>query len=122
MGSFLWRVLINAGALWIVSALFPGLIFFQAGGAGDYLIAGTVLGVANAVLRPILLFFTLPLNVLTLGLFTFVVNAIVLSVVAALTGLETGGFLQAILASVLVSIASGLVSSLVKEPRSEKGA
>ena len=119
MSTFLWQVLINAGALWLVSALFPNLIYFEAGGAGNYLIAGAVLGLANAILRPALLFFTLPLNLLTLGLFTLVVNAVVLSVVAALTGLETGGFLQAILASLLLSVASGLVGSVFKGPKRE---
>lgn len=104
--GLIWRVLVNALALWLVSALFPSLLFFQGGGALDFLIAGAVLGLVNAFLRPVLLVLTLPLNLLTLGLFTFVVNAIVLLVVAALTRLETGGFLAAVVAAILLSLAS----------------
>ena len=111
--NFLWRVLVNALALWLVSALFPSLLYFQQGGAFDFLVAGLLLGLANAVLRPILLLFTLPLNIMTLGLFTLVVNAIVLLVVAALTRLETGGFLAAILASILLSLASYAVNAVL---------
>jgi putative membrane protein len=117
MSRFLWRTLVNALALYLVSAVFPNLIFFRNGGVSDYLIAGAVLGLANAVLRPLLLFFTLPLNILTFGLFTFVVNALVLQLVAAYTQLETGGFFPALLASVLLSLASGLISSLLGEEK-----
>ena len=111
--NFLWRVVINAIALWIVSLIFPSLIFFQNAGITDYLIAGLVLGLANAILRPILLFFTLPLNFLTLGLFTFVVNAVVLLIVANLTALETGGFFAALIGSVLLSFASGIITNVL---------
>lgn len=115
--NFLWRVLIGAGALWVVSALFPGLIFFQNAGIGDYLLTGLVLGLANAILRPILLFLTLPLNFVTLGLFTFVVNAIVLLVVSSLTPLRTGGFWAALIASVLLSFVSSLIGNALREPK-----
>jgi putative membrane protein len=115
--NFLWRVLIGAGALWVVSALFPGLIHFQNATITDYLVTGLVLGLANAILRPILLLLTLPLNFLTLGLFTFVVNAVVLLVVSDLTPLQTGGFLAALIASVLISFASGLIGNVLSEPK-----
>lgn len=117
MSRFLWRTVVNALALYLVSAVFPNLIFFRNGGVGDYLIAGAVLGLANAVLRPLLLFFTLPLNILTFGLFTFVINALVLQLVAAYTQLETGGFFPALLASVLLSLASGLIGSVLGEEK-----
>jgi putative membrane protein len=115
--NFLWRVLIGAGALWVVSALFPSLIYFRNATITDYLVTGLVLGLANAILRPILLLLTLPLNFLTLGLFTFVVNAIVLLVVSDLTPLQTGGFLAALIASVLISFASGLIGNVLSEPK-----
>ena len=113
MQSFVIRVVVNTLALWLVSTIFPGLIYFQAGGAADYLIAGLVLGLVNAVLRPILLVLTLPINIVTLGLFTLVINAIVLQLVAAWTRLETGGFLEALIASVLLSLASTIISSIL---------
>jgi putative membrane protein len=115
--NFLWRVLIGAGALWVVSALFPSLVYFRNASVGDYLLTGLVLGLANAILRPILLLLTLPLNFVTLGLFTFVVNAIVLLVVSSLTPLHTNGFLAALIASVLISFASGLIGNVLNEPK-----
>lgn len=113
MQSFVIRIVVNTLALWLVSAIFPRLIYFQAGGAADYLIAGLVLGLVNAVLRPILLLLTLPINILTLGLFTLVINAIVLQLVAAWTRLETGGFLEALIASLVLSLASTLIASIL---------
>lgn len=118
--NFLWRVLVNAIALWVVSAIFPTLIFFRNANVGDYLIAGLVLGLANAILRPVLLFFTLPLNFLTLGLFTFVVNAVVLLIVANLTALETGGFFAALLGSILLSIVSSILSNILGDGKRDR--
>ena len=122
MQSFVMRVVINTLALWLVSALFPSLIYFQQGGAADYLIAGLVLGLVNAVLRPILVVLTLPINILTLGLFTLVINAIVLQLVAAWTRLETGGFLEAIIASLVLSLASTIISSILGGDRQKRRA
>ncbi len=115
MKNFVMRVLVNTLALWIVSAIFPSLIWFERGGAASYLIAGMVLGAANAVLQPILQLLALPVTVITFGLFAFVVNGVVLSLVAAFTNLETGGFLAAMLASVLLSIASSMVRHILGE-------
>jgi putative membrane protein len=111
------RVLINSLALWLVSAVFPSLIWFERGGAASYLIAGLALGGANAILMPILQLLALPFTVVTLGLFAFVVNGIVLSIVAAFTNLETGGILAAVIASVLLSIASSIVSTVLGEKK-----
>jgi putative membrane protein len=113
MKNFVMRVLINTLALWLVSAIFPNLIWFKESGAGDYLIAGLVLGLANAIIRPILLLLTLPATILTLGLFTFVVNAVILLIVAETTRLETGGFFPALLASLLLSVASSIISTVL---------
>jgi putative membrane protein len=112
MTRFLWRTIINALALYLVSGIFPNLIFFSSAGVGDYLIAGAVLGLANAIVRPLLLLLSLPLTVMSFGLFVFVVNAVVLLLVANYTKLETGGFFAALIASVLLSIASSIISSI----------
>jgi putative membrane protein len=117
MSRFLWRTLVNALALYLVSVIFPNLIFFLNANPGDYLIAGAVLGLANAVLRPILMFFALPLTIVSFGLFTFVVNAVVLLLVANYTKLETGGFFPALVASVLLSVASSIISSVLGEEK-----
>jgi putative membrane protein len=122
MRSFVMRVVINTLALWLVSAVFPSLIYFQQGGAADYLIAGLVLGLVNAVLRPILVVLTLPINVLTLGLFTLIINAIVLQLVAAWTRLETGGFLEAVIASIVLGITSTIISSILGGDREKRRA
>jgi putative membrane protein len=120
--NFVMRVVVNTLALWLVSAIFPSLIYFQQGGAADYLIAGLVLGLVNAILRPILIVLTLPINILTLGLFTLVINAVVLQLVAAWTRLETGGFLEAVIASLLLSLASTIISSILGEDKRRRTA
>jgi putative membrane protein len=120
MTRFLWRTIINALALYLISAVFPSLIYFSNANAGDYLIAGAVLGLANAIVRPLLLLLSLPLTVLSFGLFVFVVNAVVLLLVANYTKLETGGFFAALLASVLLSIASSIIGSVLGEEQKTK--
>ncbi|WP_376792314.1 phage holin family protein [Thermoflexus sp.] len=115
MRHFLMRWALNTIALWVVSQLYPGVSFRAGAGLGDFLLAGLVLGLANALVRPILLLITLPLNFITLGLFTFVVNAIILYLVAALTALNVHGFLAALIGAILLSIVSFGLSLLVRE-------
>ncbi|MBC7691769.1 MAG: phage holin family protein [Methylotenera sp.] len=97
---------------WFVAALsllgtayfLPG---FKVAGFKSALITAVVIGLANILVRPILLFLTLPLNILTLGLFTIVVNAMILKLCAALTpGFEIKSWLTAILASILIALLS----------------
>jgi putative membrane protein len=115
MRRLLIRWALNSLALWVVSRIYPGVSFRPDAGLGGILLAGLVLGLANALIRPLLLFLALPLNLLTLGLFTFVVNAVILYLVAALTPLEVSGFLQAFIGAVLLSIVSFGLSLLVRE-------
>lgn len=117
MRNLVMRTVINSLALWVVSAIFPSLIWFERGGAASYLIAGLALGSANALLQPVLQILALPVTVLTFGLFAFVVNGIVLSIVAAFTNLETGGIFAAILAAILLSITSSIVSQILGEKK-----
>ncbi len=98
---------VSAVALVAVAYILPG---FKVDGFGKALLAAVVIGLANAVLRPLLMFLAIPLNLLTLGLFTLVVNAIVLKVCAALTpGFEIESWLSAIGGGVLLSIVSALI-------------
>ena len=86
---FLIRLLINAAALWVAIRLVPGILY--EGGALDLLLVALVFGLLNAVIRPILSVLTCPLQLLTLGLFTLVLNGVMLwltSVVARSVGLD----------------------------------
>ncbi len=70
--GFVVRVLVNAAAIWLASRIVPGI---SADGAGHILVAGLVLGLINALVRPVLVILTFPLTLLTLGLFLLVLNA-----------------------------------------------
>lgn len=107
------RWLLNAAALGITAYLLEGIAI---SGFGTALIASLVLGIVNAVIRPVFLLFTLPLNFLTLGLFTFVINGLMLMLAAAVVpGFEIRGFFSAVVGSVMLSLTSFLLTSLVKE-------
>ncbi len=80
------------------------------------LFAALVLGILNALFRPILLIITLPINILTLGLFTFVINALLLKMVSGVVpGFYVHGFFSAVFGSLLISLVSWLLSSFVNE-------
>ncbi len=108
------KVLVNAAALWVAVLLLDGLELHQDladGGWLPLLIIGVLLGVANAIVRPILTVLSLPLVVLTLGFFLLVVNAIVLALVIAVSGalglgIESAGFGWTFLAAIVVWLVS----------------
>jgi putative membrane protein len=78
--------------------------------------AAAILGILNAFFRPILLILTLPVNILSLGLFTFVINAIVLMMVSGvISGFEVYGFWSAMFGSLLISLVSWLLTSFISE-------
>jgi len=80
------------------------------------LFAAAVLGVLNAFFRPVLLLLTLPLNLLTLGLFTFVVNALMLLMTSGVIGgFHVQGFWSAVFGSLVISLVSWLLTSLVSD-------
>jgi len=109
--GFFFRLLITALGLWAATKLIPGV---QINGWGNLLVAALLLGIVNAVIRPVILILTLPLTVLTLGLFILVVNGISLSVVAWLMpGFTLSGLGSAILGSVIVGLTSWFASTFV---------
>jgi putative membrane protein len=111
MMGFFFRLLITALGLWAATKLIPGV---QINGWGNLLVAALLLGIVNAVIRPVILILTLPLTVLTLGLFILVVNGISLSVVAWLMpGFTLSGLGSAILGSVIVGLTSWFASTFV---------
>ena len=87
---------------------------FRVGSFVSALIAALVIGFMNAIIRPILLILTLPLNIVTLGLFTFVVNGIVLKLCAAFVpGFDIEGIGTAILGSIILTIVSAVLNYLL---------
>ncbi len=109
--SFLFRWILNAVLLFIVAGLLGGL---QINGFWAVVAAGLVLGLANAIIRPVLIIVSLPLNILTLGLFTFVVNALMIMLTGRLVGgFYVAGFWSAVWAAVLMAIFGGIISGLV---------
>jgi putative membrane protein len=109
--GFVVRALITALGLWVAARLVPG---FRIEGVATFLLAALLLGVVNAVVRPLLILLTLPLTILTLGLFLFVVNAAMVGLVAALLERFTiAGFGPALLGSLAVSVTAWLASSFV---------
>jgi putative membrane protein len=111
MKGFFFRLLITALGLWAAATIVPGV---RLDGWGNLMVAALLLGIVNAVIRPVILILTLPLTVLTLGLFIFVVNGISLAVVAWLMpGFALSGLGAAILGSIVVGLTSWIGSAFV---------
>ena len=112
---FLVKWLVNTGALLLVVKLVPGI------SVSDWqtaFIAGLALGFVNSVIRPVLIVLTLPLTILSLGLFTFIINAFLFySVAKFVPGLHIADFMAALAGSLLFSIISWLLSALVSPSR-----
>ena len=116
---FLLRLLINAVALWVATRMVPGVTF--TGETGYLVVVALVFGLLNALVRPILTLLTCPLLILTLGLFTFVINAVILLLTSALSGtlgigFHVSGFWAAFLGALVVSIVSILLALLIPDP------
>jgi len=113
MAHFLLTWLITAVSLLIISALRLGI---EIKGLGTALVAALVLGVLNAVVRPILGFLALPITILTLGLFALVLNALMIMLMAALVkGVRLRyGFWGALLGSIVLSLLNWLIFSIVR--------
>ena len=108
MSGFVVRSLITALGLWIAQAIVPGV---EISDVWTLLAAAFLLGVANAVVRPIFVVLTFPITVLSLGLFLLVVNAAMLAIVAALLqGFVLRGFFSALFGSLVVSLTSWVAS------------
>jgi putative membrane protein len=106
---FIVRLIINIVAILIISYLFPGLIWVDSFWAA--LVTAFLLGIVNAIIRPILVLLTLPLTLVTLGLFLLVINGLMLWLVSVLVrGFHVSGFWGAVLGSILISIVSWLLS------------
>lgn len=113
MNGILIRWLISTFSIMITAYLIGGIHikgFFSA------FLAAAFLGILNAFFRPVLFFLTLPINVLSLGLFTFAINALLLMMVSGvISGFVVDGFWWAILGSFIISLVSWLLTSLINE-------
>jgi putative membrane protein len=111
MVGFLLRAAICALGLWVASELLKGLTFDS---TSKLIVAALVLGVVNAFVRPLAFILTLPITVLTLGLFLLVLNAGMVSLVAWLVpGFQVSGFWTAVGAALIVSLVSWAASSVI---------
>lgn len=116
--GLLISLLLNTLALIITAYIVPG---FHVDTFTSALLAAIVLGIINTFIKPILLFLTLPLTVVTLGLFIFVVNAIVLRLTTlVVSGFQVDGWLPAILGAIVLSVVSTILSMLVRDFAAKK--
>ena len=121
--QIIWRLLINAAALWAATRITPGISF-----DGDWwtlLVVALIFGVLNVSVRPLLWFMTLPLLIVTLGLFTFVLNALMLWLTGVASewlglGFHVDGFGAAFLGALVVSVVSFMLSLFVGANRREQ--
>jgi putative membrane protein len=127
--GILWRTLINALAIvvatYVVNQVQPdaiqwGKVDYGMGEMGRYLsliLTGLALGVVNAIVKPILVMISMPITCLTLGLFIFVINALMLLLVSAIPflGFVVNGFFVALIASIVISIVSWALSMVLPD-------
>lgn len=108
MPHFLLTWLVTAISLMITTYIVPG---FVVGSFSAALVAAVVLGLVNAIVKPILVLLTLPLTIVTLGLFLFVINALTIWLAGALTpGFDVSGFVPALLGSIVLTLVASVIN------------
>ncbi len=111
MRGVLLRWLVLTAAVLAASWLLDGI---RVSGVVPALLAAALLGILNAFLRPVILLLTLPINLVTLGLFTFLINALMLKIVSELIdGFSVHGFWTAVFGALIISVVSGLLNRFV---------
>jgi len=107
------RWFINTAALWVADALFDSIWFDD---TGALLLTAIVFGLLNTFIKPFLVLLTLPINILSLGLFTIIINGVILKLTAWwMDSFHVSGFDMAVLAAILISIVSVVLQSVLKE-------
>ncbi|HEX2342771.1 MAG TPA: phage holin family protein [Vicinamibacterales bacterium] len=115
----LLSILLNALAIYVAAYLLDGIVL---SGTAAALIAGLVLGIVNTFVKPVLILLTLPITLVTLGLFLFVVNAICLALTAwVVPGFEIAGFWSAVGGALIVSLVGWAVGGLREDRRGHRG-
>ncbi len=110
---FVLRWLFNAVAIYLTTLIVTGLQI-PAPVVTNTIIVALVLGIVNAFIRPVVLLLTLPVNILTLGLFTLVVNTLMLYLVAAVAPLDIASFWSALIGALLIAIISTVLSHVLR--------
>lgn len=113
------RLLINAAALWAAAEIVDGVTL--EGNFGTILVVALIFGVVNALVRPVLKIFSIPFIIVTLGLFIFVINALMLMLTDAISSaLSVDGFGAALLGSLVISIVSWFLGVVFKDDDKRK--
>lgn len=111
--GILLNLILSTIAVLVSAYILPGV---KVDGFFTALVVAVVLGVINAFIKPLVLLFTLPINILTLGLFTFVINALMIELVAVIVpGFKVDGILWALIFSIVLSLVSGMISMMAHE-------
>ena len=118
--GFLLRLFVNAAALWVATRLVPGVTY--SGALVPFLAVALVFGIVNALIRPIVMVLSCPLLILTLGLFTFIINACMLLLAGSLAKMFgiaffVDGFGAAFLGAIIISVVSIILSLLLPNPK-----
>ena len=114
MRNFAIRLLVNALALWAAATVVSGITL--SGGYGEILIVALIFGILNAVLKPILVIFSIPFLIVTLGLFALVLNGAMLLITAGLTDyLSVSGLWAAVLGSIVISLVTMLLGKTLED-------
>lgn len=119
MSQLLIRLVINAAALWVAAQVVPGVRLGEGPEVAvtSLLLVALIFGLVNALIKPIVKLVTCPAYILTLGLFTFIVNAAMLQLTAWISGgvLSIDRFLDALLGGIVISVVSTLLSIFVSD-------
>ena len=118
MIRFLLRLAVNLAvtvfAFWVAVQLLSGMSF--TGNLGNWLVVAIIFGLVNAVIRPIVKLLALPINLITLGLFTLVINALMLWLTSWLSGaLTVDGFITAFLGAIIISVISTVLNWIIPD-------
>lgn len=115
MRNWVWRWILNAAALYCTAYVMDGITLT---GVPAALVAALVWGLVNTVIRPLINLITLPINILTVGLFTFIVNGFLLWLVAdVVNGFEVANLWAGILGAFVLSIFSSILSALLADKK-----
>ncbi|MEI6243626.1 MAG: phage holin family protein [Acidobacteriota bacterium] len=118
MPSLVLTWIANSAAIWLAAYFFSGV---SVASWTDAFVAGLVLTLVNAIVKPILVVLTLPITLVTLGLFYFVVSAICLKITANLiNGFAVSGWFNTIVAAILISLFSTIIQGLLKSPKTAR--
>lgn len=115
LAKFLVRAVFAALGLWVASKIVPGV---DVDNTGTLIVAAVLLGVVNALVRPVVFILTLPLTIVTLGLFLLVVNAMMIGLVALLLGgFSVHGLIPGVLAAIVTGVASWIGGMALRDDR-----